>query len=130
MTQARESILKRLRARQHLALSAGREAEGLHVDPMPDVSPEVLEARFVEEAQGAGVVVMPAANEAEVFSHLSDILGDERLVLGWSEKHIPLSGYADWLASRGIRVLQEPEAGATIGITGADAALSTTGRSL
>lgn len=127
MTAARDAILKRLKSAQqagNLPLEAGDFAP---VDPMPDSSSQELEERFIVEAEKAGIVILAAVSEADAFKHIQDVLGDEQIVLGWTADHIPLSGYGDWLDDNQITLVEEPDGGIKVGITGADATLSTTG---
>lgn len=129
---AREEILGRLRA----ALRNGApfsEVETTTQLPVTRIAPdEDLKARFVAEAERvrARVHCVPSASAAlETLRTLLTSRAVQRAVM-WDEQHLPISGVAALLDSLGIMRVEgdnQRVAAAEVGITGADAALATTG---
>lgn len=136
MSEAREQILARLRsARDGLPPAPPRPLRYQPVMPLDDVSPEALLARFCAELKALKGVVFVADDEAAALERVLSLLAEHgaRSVLTWDWQHIPLPGLATALAGAGITTLQptpdnrEACEAAAAGVSGADAAIASTG---
>ena len=106
----------------------------------PSVDEKDLAARFTRELTALGGTVHEARGVSDVVAIVQRLVADrEPKVLAWDERHLPLPGIGEALAAAGLTLLrQEPAtaqsadhrrelAAASVGLTGADAALAQTG---
>jgi L-lactate dehydrogenase complex protein LldG len=106
----------------------------------PSVDPKDLAERFTRELTALGGSVHEARGVADVVAIVRGLIPDrEAKVLAWDERQLPLPGIGAALAAAGLTLLtQEPAtarsaqhrrelASASLGLTGADAALAQTG---
>jgi hypothetical protein len=91
--------------------------------PLDDLTPEGLLARFKEEASKIGCYVYHLP-EADTIARILELIGDNRQILAWDFRHIALPGLSEALAAKGISVAAPADGGVKVGITGADAVLS------
>jgi L-lactate dehydrogenase complex protein LldG len=87
--------------------------------PLPD--------RFVEEAKILSCEVMRCAGPDEALDRLLALVGDDRRLLSWDFAYIPLPGLREALDRAGIEIAPPEDASVRVGVTGADAALASTG---
>jgi len=128
MTQnTRDQILAKLRAAQQPFTDVPPFENPRAVVPITDHSPAALLALFVQEAEKLGCMVYQQP-EAESIAQILALIGDDKTILSWDFKHIPLPKLAHELAVQGIKVAESPtQDGVRVGITGADALLAGTG---
>jgi L-lactate dehydrogenase complex protein LldG len=107
----------------------------------PSISSDELADRFTRELTALGGSAHHAASASEVAAIVQRLAGDQASakVLLWDERHLPVAGIAAALKDAGLSLLtQDPAlarsdehrhllATATVGLTGADAALAQTG---
>lgn len=142
VSSSRERILGRLRAAGDPFPDAPpRPAAYLPVTRLDDSSPAGLLARFVAEAERLSCQVSVVDGDDSARVRLLDILRAAHVthLLAWDFAHIPVSGLGDALRDAGVTTIFpdvrdefraetlahiEP---AQAGLTGADAALATTG---
>jgi L-lactate dehydrogenase complex protein LldG len=83
--------------------------------------------RFVEEATILSCEVTRCTGPDEALDRLLALLGDDRRLLSWDLAYIPLPGLRDALDRAGIEIAPPEDAAVRVGVTGADAALASTG---
>lgn len=128
MTEARESILQRLRsAGSVLGHLPEASDDYLHMVPRQDTTPAGLLERFVRQAQAIDCQVHQVDSELDAIEVMLSLIGDDRRILSWAFEHIPLEGFREQLAAQKIQVEAAPDPSVRIGITGVDAALAATG---
>jgi L-lactate dehydrogenase complex protein LldG len=106
----------------------------------PSVDQKDLAGRFTQELTALGGTVHEAHGVADVVAIVRGLVADrEPKVLTWDERHLPVPGIGSALVAAGLTLLtQEPAtarsvehrrllASASVGLTGADAALAQTG---
>jgi L-lactate dehydrogenase complex protein LldG len=139
---AKTAILNRLRAaRRPFADAAPRPAAYQPVTVQADETPEALLARFTREVRALFGDVYVCADEDEARACALAVLEahQARHILAWDFAHIPISGLEAAVRAAGIAI-DQPAAHdehradvlaraerAQLGLTGADAALATTG---
>lgn len=125
---ARDHILRKLRAAQtpFAGVAPLPDDQRIPVSPRRDTRLPALLARFIDEAEKLSCHVqhLPPAETCEAILAL---IGDDRRVLSWSAKHIPLAGWSSTLEAAGIAVAQPQEDHVRVGITGVTYALAATG---
>lgn len=128
MTEStREQILAKLRAAQQPFTDVPPFENPRAVVPITDHSPAALLALFVQEAEKLGCLVYQQP-EAETVAQILTLIGDDKTILSWDFKHIPLASLPQALAAQGVTVAPDPtQDGVRVGITGADALLAGTG---
>ncbi len=127
MSTSRDRILDRLRAAQPLAVAVKPSNGHLPMVPLGGQSPAGLRAQFIEQAEKLACIIHQPAAGTDAIQTVLGIIGADRLILSWGLEHIGLPGFAEALATSGIRATQAREASARIGVTGVDACLAATG---
>lgn len=145
MTQnnhARNAILNRLRnTRRPFGEAAPRPSSYLDVTVQEEITPERLLERFTRELKNLFGEVYPVQGEDEARACALGLLHQHgaRRILAWDFRYIPVFGLEEAIRAEGIEILQpEPYTEnraetlnwaetAQVGLTGADAALATTG---
>ncbi len=127
MSTSRERILNRLRESQPTLGAIETGHSYLPVVPMVDLPPQEQINRFVEQARLLSSNVYLPSLGIEAIRVILDVLGEDRRVMSWAFDRIPLSGLEEALAANGVQVVPERDATVRVGITGADAALASTG---
>ena len=137
---------ERARMRDVLRSAVGQArlpgAELKHPGPFvrPSVDQKDLTERFTRELTTLGGTVHQAHGVVDVVAIVQGLVADrEPKVLTWDERQLPVTGIGPALVAAGLTLLtQEPEtarsaehrrllASASVGLTGADAALAQTG---
>jgi L-lactate dehydrogenase complex protein LldG len=142
MATSRDRILNKLRAaRQPFPDAPPRPRPYLPVTRLDETTPAALLARFTAELERLNGQVYTAASDADACAQALTLLQaqDARAVLAWDFRFIPLAGLEAALRAAGINVhfpnIQDEFRAETlsalepvpVGLTGADAALATTG---
>lgn len=137
-TSSRERILGRLRA-AHAPFpdSPDTPQPYLGVTHLPDTSPEALLARFQQEWKALkGEISIVSTPEAAIQTVI-DLIGEAKQLMSWEP--LPLPGLLEALHTHGVTVVHPTVRGEdrnksyaaldaiSVGITGADGALATTG---
>lgn len=124
---SRETILKRLRQAQ-TPFTDVPPVTRRRVTPLDDTAPSALLERFIIEAEALKAFVFRTHDDHEAIAHILELLQDDEQVIAWDVDHIPLHGLADALQARNIALATGDDIKTTrAGITGAAAALATTG---
>ncbi len=127
MRKNRDEIMSRLDA-AHPPLGAIEGGlERLSVVPMEHLSPQQTVDRFKEQARLLSSSVYVPASADEAIRLVMDLLGDDNRVMSWAFEHIPLPGLEAAFRTNSIRVVSARDETIRVGITGADAALASTG---
>lgn len=144
---ARSAILNRLRAsRRPFADAAPRPSAYLDVTMQDEVDPDALLERFTRELKNLFGEVYPVDSDDEARACALGLLHQHgaKRILAWDFAYIPVSGLEDAIRADGIEIMQpQPNSEAAespsradtlawaetaqVGLTGADAALATTG---
>ncbi len=127
MATSRDIILSKLRSAGRAAAGVEPAAEHLPVVPLPDLPPDQLLARFIEQAQKLGCEVHLCRSEHEALTAISGVLGPDKQVLAWNLAHIPLPGLPAMFEREAIQLASPRDEGVRVGITAVDAALASTG---
>ncbi len=123
----RDQILAQLRAAQQPFTDVPPFENPRAVVPITDHSPTALLALFVQEAEKLGCMVYQQP-EAQSVAQILALIGDDKTILSWDFKHIPLPSLPQALTARGVTVAPNPtQDGVRVGITGVDALLAGTG---
>lgn len=94
---------------------------------VPDVSRETITARFIQEVTELGAYVYQPDSPSNAVSVVLEIIGSEEKVMAWDFSQIPLPGLSEELTKKHITTTVALDPSINIGITGADAALASTG---
>lgn len=124
---SRDAILKRLRAAQTPFTNVAPIELRRRMTPLADESHDALRARFILEAEKVSVRVWPCADNQAAIDKILDLVGNDKAVIAWDFSHIPLGGLDSAFSGKGIEITGVRDSSARVGITGADAALATTG---
>jgi L-lactate dehydrogenase complex protein LldG len=121
---ARESILRRLRAAQATARLP-------HVDAAPPrptfrATPEACLARFTIELAALGVTCYVCDSADDVRRRVADVVGS-RVVLSWDAEWLPYGAAQALVRPLFAEASRTDQAAAAIGVTGCDAAIAETG---
>ena len=127
MRKSRDEIMGRLRAAcpQLGAIEAGLEQ--LSVVPMDHLSPQQMVDCFIEQARLLSSDVYLPESADDAIDLVMDLLGNNKRVMSWTFEHIPLPGLEAALGAKSIQVVSNRDESVRVGITGADAALASTG---
>lgn len=124
---SREAILNRLRQAAQPFTEAPPRADRLPVMPVEETDPAALLARFTAAAEGLSATVTPCADSEAALQRVLELIGPDKAILSWDPARIPLPGLAHALEKAGIAVRPPDDPEVRVGVTGADAALATTG---
>lgn len=124
---SREEILAKLRAAPKPFTDLPKRDTYLHMVPIEDKSPAALRKRFVEEAKKLACEVSEPASHADAIQQILALVGENKSVIAWDFVNIPLPGLADAITAAGIQIADVRDGSVRVGITGADAALASTG---
>lgn len=124
---SRERILERLRASQTPFTNLPPIEHKRHVVSVSDRSPSTLTELFVREAQTVGCTVHSVSTATQALEIFWSILEMDQNVLCWEPQRIPIDGLAKQLSARGIEVAAVNDGQVRVGLTGASAALASTG---
>jgi L-lactate dehydrogenase complex protein LldG len=127
MSDSRAQIINRLRAARPALGEIEAEFEHLPVVPRDDLSSQELVDRFVEQSRRLDSDIHMPSSQAEAIQLVLELLGEERRVCSWAFDQIPLPGLEGAFTAHGIQVVEGRDATLPVGITGADAALASTG---
>ena len=128
MTDSRERILGRLKAaRQPFTEAPPPPDDYIPMVPIEDTSTEALVKRFAESAAGLGCKVHQLANDGAAIEKLLEILEDDTSLLAWDFEYIPLKGLEAALKDADISIAEPGDPSIRVGLTGAEAALASTG---
>jgi L-lactate dehydrogenase complex protein LldG len=123
----RERILSRLREAKR-PFSPCQPVQSHHPVTHIDTHERAgLQKRFVEEAEALQVKVYQPVSNVDAVETVLSILREDKQLLSWSLAHIPLPELADRFAQRNIQLIHESDPTVRVGMSGADAALATTG---
>ena len=124
---SRDKILKKLRQAQQPFNDVKPIEDRRHMVPMsPDLLPEELLERFKQEAEKLSCYVYTLSH-GEAFEQIMDLIGDDKSILSWDDKFIPLDGLHEKLKSVGVDIAQYNDGGVRVGITGVSSAFAATG---
>jgi L-lactate dehydrogenase complex protein LldG len=127
MSTSRDRILNRLRAsRPELGMIESRSMYS-PVALWTEPAARELVDHFVDQARGLSSVVHIPTSDSEALQLILDIMYSEVRVMTWGFNHIPLPGLEEALGANGIQAISSRDATVRVGITGADAALASTG---
>jgi len=127
LMNSREKILARMRAAQQPFPSAQSPVERLAVTPIAIDDKEVLSARFIKEAQALSCQVHVVENDVIAAQAILEILAEEKRVLAWDFDQIPCQALEATLHEAGVAVAAPDDPTVLSGVTGAHAALASTG---
>jgi L-lactate dehydrogenase complex protein LldG len=128
MSTSRDRILGRLRdARKQFTETPPPPEKYLPMVPIDDTSTQALVKRFVEAARGLACTVHEVVNDGAGIEKLLEILEDDTQLLAWDFEHIPLKGLEDALKQASIEIAEPGDPSVRVGVTGAEAALASTG---
>ena len=124
----RDRILKRLRdARKPFTEAPAPPQQYLPMVPIDDTSTDALVKRFVEAARGLACDVHQVSSDGAAIEKLLEIIGDDTSILAWDFEHIPLNGLEAALKESSIAIAEAGDPHVRVGVTGAEAALASTG---
>jgi L-lactate dehydrogenase complex protein LldG len=123
---SREQILTRLRSREKPFPQVRPPATYQPMTPLVEDEAGLLD-RFISEAEALNAVTHQPAGEAQAVQIILDILGADQTVLAWNWQSIPLSTLPAALEAAQISLAPPQDPGVRVGISGASAALATTG---
>lgn len=137
-TSSRERILSRLRgSRTPFPDAPAAPQPYLGVTSLPDTSPEALLARFQREWEALKGEISIAPTPEAAIQTVIGLIGETRQLMSWEP--LPLPGLLEALHAHGVTVVHPTVRGEdrselytaldpiSVGITGADGALATTG---
>jgi L-lactate dehydrogenase complex protein LldG len=127
MSKSRDKIMGRLRASHPQVGTTEAALERLSLVPMENLLPQQTVDRFVEQARLLSCNVYMSASASDAIRRVMDLLGDDKRVMSWAFEHIPLPGLEEAFEVNNIRVISGRDETIRVGITGADAALASTG---
>lgn len=122
---SRDTILGRLRAAQRPFPNIPAPSGHLPVSPMAGDDRAALKARFIIEAELLSAKVYQPDNVEAALETIFEIIGETKRVIAWEA--LPLPSLHGALVTKGIEYGGVRDAEARVGITGASAALATTG---
>lgn len=99
----------------------------LPVAPVNERNPEVLKERFVAESKKLGCVVYQTNDERDAVKVIINLLKNDTKVSAWDFDQISLPGLEDGLENSDIEIAAHDDPHVEFGITGASAALASTG---
>ncbi|NDJ52208.1 MAG: hypothetical protein GYB68_03875, partial [Chloroflexi bacterium] len=125
---SRDHILSSLReAAKPFADIEAPSAKRLPMTPLTEQDPKALLDRFVKEAEALSAVVYQPEGDEAATQMVLDLLAGQACALVWEADWLPLSGLQDTIQGAGIEVVMAPDPTVYVGITGATAALASTG---
>jgi L-lactate dehydrogenase complex protein LldG len=124
---SREAILNRLRQAAQPFTEVPAVTDRLPVMPVEETDPAALLDRFTAAAEGLSATVTPCADSEAAIQHILDLIGPDKAILSWDPARIPLPSLADALEKAGIAIRPADDPEVRVGVTGADAAIATTG---
>jgi L-lactate dehydrogenase complex protein LldG len=127
MSKSRDKIMGRLRATRPQVGTSEVGLERLSVVPMEHLSPQHMVDRFVEQARLLNCKVQVCASTDDAIRLVMALLRDGNRVMSWAFEHIPLPGLEAAFEANNIQVVSARDKTIRVGITGADAALASTG---
>jgi L-lactate dehydrogenase complex protein LldG len=126
MTNSRERILHALKRETPPFASAKAPVNYIPMVPLGNLTPEVLQTLFIQNAQVAACVVHQSATHKDAIITLLEIIGEDKKISCWEADQIPLAGLDVALEQAGVQCVGE-DASVRVGVTGVDAALAATG---
>jgi L-lactate dehydrogenase complex protein LldG len=127
MSKSREEIMDRLHTFHPRVGSIEEGLARLPVVPMKHMSSQQTVDHFVEQATLLSCYVYKSASARDAIRRVLDLLGDDKRVMSWAFEHVPLPGLEAAFKANSIRVVSTRDETVRVGITGADAALASTG---
>jgi len=124
---SREQILKKLRAAARPFPSAQAVTGHLPVTPLDAVDQEALQTRFIKEAQALNCHTHLVPDQTAAAQTVVQLLEADTPVTAWDFEQIPCLSLAKSLHEARVDIVPSGDPFARTGITGASAALATTG---
>lgn len=124
---SREQILGKLRAARSPFQDVPPITERNHMVKVGESTSEALRARFIKEAEALSCHVCEAKTDQEALDYIFSVLEDRKQVMSWDASQIPIAGYESALDDAGVSVSSYNDPLVYVGVTGADAALASTG---
>jgi len=127
MSDSRDQIFAELNKAVRPFTEIDSPSEYLPVVPIEDASPSELTARFIHEAEKLACVIHLVDDDVSAIQVLLELMGNQKRISTWNMDEIPLIGLAEALYEAGFEIIAPDDPDVEVGLTGAQAALATTG---
>lgn len=122
----KDIILKKLKRKNNPFLGFRKPDNYLEMVPVTESDTETLWAQFAREAEKLSCKVCFCNDMNCVEEKLTEIIGEEDAVYCWTEENLPIKNFHKSIKQKNLQEIED-KAGIKIGISGASAAIASTG---
>lgn len=122
----KDIILKKLKRNNNPFPDARKPENYLEMVPVAESDKETLWSQFAKEAEKLTSRVYFCDNSDSVEEKLSGIIGEEEAVYCWTEENLPFKNLHKSMKQKNFKDITD-KIGIKIGVTGAEAAIASTG---